>query len=185
MKVIGFAGTNSAGKDTVADYICEKYSYKKITIGDIIRARLAAEGVTKIDRVVAGEYQKKFVDKYGKDYWIKEVISEIKKKGWKKAVISGLRYPIDVTVPKKEFGKDFMSILVDADPQIRFERVVSRGRYDAPKNLEEFKKQEDYENKMFHFDETFKLMAQRIDNGGTLEQTHTQVDKLLKEKGFA
>ena len=39
MKVIGFAGTNGAGKDTVADYVAKKYGYKKITMGDIIRER--------------------------------------------------------------------------------------------------------------------------------------------------
>jgi len=62
MKMIGFAGTNGAGKDTVADQVVKKYGYKKITIGDIIRERLKAEGVTEINREVTGEYQKKFVD---------------------------------------------------------------------------------------------------------------------------
>lgn len=184
MKVIGFAGTNGAGKDTVADYVCERYGYKKITVGDIIRQRLKEEGIGEIDRKVTGEYQKKYVEKYGIDYWMKEVIAEIKNQGWKKAAISGLRYPNDVDAPREEFGEDFFAILVDADPKVRFERMTSRARYDAPKNIEEFNKQEEYENRMFSFEETKKKIDFVIDNGGTLEETHAQIDRLLKEKGF-
>jgi len=75
-------------------------------------------------------------------------------------------------------------VLVDADPQVRFERMSSRGRYDAPKTLEEFQKQEEYEDNMFHFGETKKEIEFVVDNGGTLEQTFTQINELIKEKGF-
>ena len=184
MKVIGFAGTNGAGKDTVVDHVVEKYGYKKITMGDIIRERLKQEGVTEINRQVTGEYQKKFVDEFGIDYWPKETVKVIKEKGWEKVAISGLRYPTDVTSFKEAFGENFFSVLVDADPKIRFERMSSRGRYDAPKTIEEFQKQEDYENNMFHFDETKKHIDHVVDNGSTLEETYAQMDKLIEEKGY-
>lgn len=184
MKVIGFAGTNGAGKDTVADYVAEKYGYKKITMGDIIRERLKSEGVTEISRKVTGEYQKKFVDEFGIDYWPKETVKEIRKQGWDKVVISGLRYPTDVTSFKEAFQKDFFSVLVDASPEARFERMSSRGRADAPKTIEEFQQQEKYEDDMFHFNDTKKEIDVVVDNGGALDETKKQIDKIVEEKGF-
>ena len=36
-KKIGLAGKSGSGKDVVADYICERYGYKKIAVADAIR----------------------------------------------------------------------------------------------------------------------------------------------------
>jgi len=185
MKVIGFAGTNGSGKDTIADFIVQKFKYHKITVSDIIKQRMGEEGITEITRESQGAYQKKFVQQFGIDYWMREVVKEIKAKKWRKVAVSGLRYPTDVTTLRNEFKEKFTAILVDADPKIRFERMVSRGRADAPKSFEEFMKQENNENKMFNFDETFKLMDHRLDNGGTMEQSQANALELIRKIGFA
>jgi hypothetical protein len=36
-KKIGLAGKSGSGKDVIADYICEKYGYRKIAVADAIR----------------------------------------------------------------------------------------------------------------------------------------------------
>jgi dephospho-CoA kinase len=183
MKVIGLTGTNGAGKDAVAELL-GKQGYQKITIGDVIRARMSSEGIKAPSREQAHEYQKRFVDKFGIDYWPKEIIKEIKKHGWTKVAISGLRYPSDIRILKQEFGKDFIAILVDADSKIRYQRLAGRGRADAPKTYAEFLEQEKNEEKTFNLKETFRLIDFRVDNSGNLERTRTQVTRILLKAGF-
>lgn len=184
MKVIGLIGTIGAGKDTVANHLIEKYGYKSIGTGDLIRKMVSKEG-KEPNRENCQKYQKEKREKEGSDFFSKKVAEEIKKNQWEKAIFNGVRIPEDAATLKKEFGEDAVIVLVDADPHLRFERLRKRKRIGDPKTFEEFKKQEKAEHALFNFKETLKYVDYTIKNEETYEELDKKVDELIKKIKFA
>lgn len=184
MRVIGLFGLIGSGKDTVSDYIAKKYGYNVIIMGDIVRELCVQRGL-EVNRDNLGMVQREQVQKYGITWFAEEVVRRIKANKWQKVVINGTRRPADAAVPKAAFGKDYILIQVDADPEIRFERMKSRARIGDPKTLEEFLHQEALDKKNFDFETLKKYINYTVTNNGSFEELQAQVDTLLKKAGFA
>jgi len=184
MKVIGLIGPIGSGKDTVSSYISKQYGYKVIVMGDIVR-EIATELGRTHTRDDLQATQKEVVAKYGIEYFAKRVVEKIKKNNWNKVVINGIRRPEDASIPKEEFGKDLIVALVDALPEIRFQRMKSRSRPGDPHTFEEFQRQEENEKKHFNEEETRKYVDSIIiNNDGTYGQLHRNVDAFMKKFGL-
>jgi dephospho-CoA kinase len=183
MKIIGLVGLIGSGKDVVSDILCKKYGYKKVVMGDIVR-----ELATKLGRTHSRDdlqrTQKEYREKYGNEFFGSRVVKKIRENGWDKVVINGIRIPEDVKVPKREFGKDMVVVLVDVDPKIRFERLKDRKRIGDPETFEEFQRQEENEKKLFDFENVLKYVEYKIDNSGTLEDLERNVERFVKERGM-
>jgi dephospho-CoA kinase len=177
--VLGLTGTIGAGKDVVSEHLKEKYNFKEIGTGDLNREELKATNLPE-NRENLQALSKERTDKFGQDYWIKKAVERVKSMKADFVIMNGLRRPIDVTVPKKEFGNKFKLILVDADSKIRFERLKTRNRPGDPKTLEEFKKQENAEHKLFDFDTTAKMADFVLKNEAGLDILYAEVDKMMK-----
>lgn len=184
MKVIGLVGPIGSGKDTVSDYISKRYGYNVVVMGNIVReiATELGRGHTRDDLQLT---QKEVVAKHGIKYFAERVVKKIKKNGWTKVVINGIRRSEDAAVPKKEFGKGMVVALVDALPSIRFERMKARKRPGDPHTMEEFLRQEENEKKLFRWDETKKFVdSVIINNDGSFEKLHKNVDAFMKKFGL-
>jgi dephospho-CoA kinase len=178
--VLGLIGTIGAGKDVVSKYLQQKYNFFEIGMGDLVREELAGRDIAE-NRENLQAISKELTDKFGQAYWAKKVVQRIKNSKCDYVVINGIRRSVDVLTPKKEFGSQFKLLLVDADPQIRFERIKARNRPGDPQTLEAFKKQEAGEYALYgDFDKAVKLADFKLDNSGTLEQTYSQIDKFIK-----
>src|SRR5262249_45094601 len=96
-------------------------------------------------------------------------------------VVDSIRNPAEVDVLRAR--SDFILIGVDAPMEVRFQRAVSRGRPGDGPTLEEFRAKEARENSpdvtRQQLARTFALADHTLDNGGTLEQLHRQVKRLL------
>ncbi|RLJ02400.1 MAG: hypothetical protein DRP11_03070 [Candidatus Aenigmatarchaeota archaeon] len=183
MKVIGLVGKIGSGKDTVSRMLKE-YGFKEIGMGDMVR-EIARERGLEPTRENLQMIQKEFRGKYGPDYFAKMVVDRIRERGWERAVINGIRIPEDAEIPRKEFGKDFTLVLVEANPDIRFERLRKRRRPGDPKTFEEFQKQEEREMKLFNLEKTLSYADEIIYNNGTKEELKKEVDDLMKRLGFS
>jgi dephospho-CoA kinase len=184
MRIIGIAATIGAGKNTACSYIMKKYGYQMIVMGDLVREAARELGL-KPNRENLQKVQKIYTDKHGLDYWARETIKKIRKEGWEKVLINGIRRPEDAKVPKEEFGKDFVLILIDATPEIRFARLKKRARIGDPKTWEEFERQEMNEWKLFRFKRMLSYVDYRVENNGTLEELYERIDELIRRIGFA
>ena len=180
MLVIGLMGTIGAGKDVVSDYLVEKYGFKVYRSGDICREIAAKRGLEPTRENLQAITDEMY-SKHGKTFFVDEILRRIEKSGTERAIFNGVRNPVDAKVPMERLGNKFVLILVDAKPEIRFERLKKRGRPGFPKTLEEFKKHEEREYALFNMQETFGLPHKTLYNNSTLEDLYEQVDDLVKE----
>lgn len=175
--LIGLLGTIGSGKTTVSDYLVKKHGFYRVVMGDLVREKTKQEGL-ELTRENLQEIQKKYRDKYGQEYFIRETIKRLKKSGREKLLIDGIRVPMDATESKKAGA---VIILIDAPKRIRFERLKARGSARDPKTFVEFLKQEKLEWKMFNFKETLRYINYKLENSGSLKELYKRVDNLLSK----
>ncbi len=179
VKVIGIFGLIGSGKDTVAEYLEQKYGFSHVSYGNLVRELATKMGRT-VERDDLIKTQREYVQRYGQSYFGKLAVQRIRESNEELAVLSGIRRAQDIEEPRKAFGEDFLLVLVDVDPKIRFERMRGRSRPGDPETLEEFLRQEEEEKKAFGFDEVMRYVRFKIKNESSLEDLHKNVDQFLQ-----
>jgi len=177
MVFLGIGGKNCAGKDTVAEYLIKK-GFKYYSLSDEIREILNKEKIpiTRENLIFyANEYRKK----YGPDFFAKKVIQKIDKKN--NAVIVSIRNLAELQELKKL--PFFYFIIIQADPKIRFERMLKRSRESDPKTLEEFLKfelaEENQNENAQQLSKIVKLGDFYIENNSTKDELYKKIDDVL------
>lgn len=122
MKIIGIAGTNGSGKDTVGHILADKYDYLFVSVTELLRAEAAKRGIEPNRanlRRISAEWRREsgqlgvLVDK---------AVDEYKKaKGCHVGVaVASLRHPGEADRVHELGGK---VVWVDADPRVRYDRI--------------------------------------------------------------
>ncbi len=183
MKVIGVIGKNGSGKDEVLKYLRDKHGVPFLSTGEMVRAIAAREG-KELTRENLGEISERYFRQYGKGCFVRLVVEEIKKNGWRTAGISGIRSPDDVSLLKEMCGSDFVLVNVEvSDDRQRFLRMGKRGEGRDPHSYEQFLSQEQAEEQRFHVSEAARLAHFSLNNDGTLADLHRGVETLV-ERGL-
>lgn len=154
------------GKDTVADYICQKYGFEKLAFADELKNICYQIGWN-------GEKDEKgrrlLIDignsarKYDKDVWVKKIISKILKDKDKNYVISDCRFANEYKNIKSLFKEVY---LIGITSTIRGDRRL----------LGDESQKEYYEIK-----KDFVIM----NNYKTKEGLYDGIDKIMEEVGFS
>jgi len=182
MKVIGAVGDIGSGKDEVLKYLRDRYGVPYISTGDIVRQMALEERVEGTRENLEAISKRCFTD-MGRGCFVRMAGQEIIKSGWKVAGISGVRSPEDVAVMKEMFSSGFILVRVDInDPRVRFERVRLRGERRDPLTWEAFLEQDRNEEQEFQISSAEALADYSLDNSGTLEELHRQIDQLVTSK---
>ncbi|MEX2014847.1 MAG: AAA family ATPase [Candidatus Saccharimonadales bacterium] len=140
MMIIGLAGTNGSGKDTVGQILAEDYGFFVVSATAMLEEELKKRNLAferENKRKVGNEWREQF----GLSAIVDKAIEQAKAKGADKLAIGSLRHPAEVQKVKELNG---VAIWVDADPHKRYERIQSnkRGRIEDQKTFEEFVKEE-------------------------------------------
>lgn len=178
MIVLGITGTIGSGKGVVSDYLHKKHGFKVFNMGDIARDLARKEGKKGTRKNLQNIYVK-YKSKFSKNYFIKKMVEKVKSSGFERVIIDGVRGPWDYDVPKKEFGKEFRLIKVDAEPELRFKRMKKRRRVGFPKTIEKFREEEKREYSIFKMEKTFEKADFIFDNSSSVEELHKQIDKFI------
>jgi dephospho-CoA kinase len=125
LEVIGLAGTNGSGKDTVGELLAQHHGYLFVSVTDILRQEVRKRGqeITRENlRAVSAEWRKEqglgvLVDMAMRIYR--------SKKGYKGVVISSLRNPGEVDRVHELHGS---VVWIDADSQVRYKRVHTNAK---------------------------------------------------------
>ncbi|MEM3361910.1 MAG: AAA family ATPase [Candidatus Anstonellaceae archaeon] len=176
---IGISGRNCAGKDTVAEYLVKK-GFIYYSLSDVIREFLKQQNM-EINRENLIFYANKLRQENGPNFFAKKVIEKIDYT--KDGVIVSIRNLAEVEELKKL--PKFFLIIIQSDPQIRFERMKKRNREGDPKTFEEFVRIERLEENTSTTSqqllEVLKVGDFYIQNNGSLDELYLKIDKLLEK----
>ena len=150
MKLIGIAGTNGSGKDTVGHILAEKYGWLFVSVSDLLRDECAARGleVSRENlRTISAEWRREG----GLGVLVDKAVAAYEQAGNETAypglVMASLRNPGEADRIHELGGT---MVWVDADPRLRYDRIqtANRGRgAEDSKTFEEFLAEQEAEMK--------------------------------------
>ena len=182
MKVIGAVGQNGSGKDEVTKHVHSRYGVPLLSSGDIVREIAATEGLEPT-RANLQAISERYFRQSGKGYFMRLIAERIRHNGWDFAAISGIRSLEDVAILKNAFGADFILIHVYVtDPRVRYGRMRERGEERDPHTYEQFIRQDDAEEGLFHISEACARADYSLANDGTLDDLHQALDRLISDE---
>jgi dephospho-CoA kinase len=177
MKIIGVIGQNGSGKDEVLKYLQAEYGIPFLSTSDIVREIAAKEG-TEPSRKNLGEISARYFREQGRGCFVRMAADRIRQNGWQVAGISGIRSLDDVIALREIFGKDFILVQVFVtDPHLRYARMSQRGEDRDPHSYEQFLKQDEAEEELFHITEAAGYARYSLNNDGTLHDLRREIEK--------
>jgi dephospho-CoA kinase len=184
MKIIGAIGQTGSGKDEVLNHLRNKYGISFKSTGDMVREIAAKEGLEPT-RENLQEISERYFREFGRGCFVKLLAEKIKQTGEKITGISGIRSLDDITVLRSIFGRDFTLINVYiSNPQVRYQRMIQRGEGRDPHSYEQFLRNDEAEEELFHLKEAVRNADYYISNDGNLDDLHKEIDKLVSENGL-
>lgn len=177
--IIGITGSFGAGKGSVANYLVKKKGFKHFSARAFITEEVKRRGLP-VDRdsmtVVANDLRQQG----GPTHIFEQLVHQAKESGGD-AVIESIRAVAEAKYIKDQGG---YVLGVDADPRVRYERIVKRGSETDHVSFEEWREQElresnpDDPTKQDIFG-ALRESDQVINNTKTLPELHAEVDNFL------
>lgn len=183
MKIYGIAGTNGAGKDSVSEMLAERHGFLFVSVSDLLRDEARKRGLP-IEREVLRTISAEWRRQYGLGVLVDRAVQFAEEKGAAGLVASPMRNPGEA---KRVHELRGTLVWVDAEPQIRYDRVSSRQRSaEDKKTFEEFLAEEQAEMQHGGDEATLNMQAVKelcdvfIDNNGNdIEAFKDEAEKTL------
>lgn len=182
MNIIGITGTLGAGKGTVVDYLLEHYGYKHYSVRGYLIEEALRRGM-ELNRdtfvVVANDLRTQHSPSYITDQLYLQAVEN-----GCNAIIESVRTPGEVESLRKQ--EHFILFAVDADPKIRYERVVGRGSETDHISFETFLENEAREMSSTdpnhqNIGRCMQMADYVFNNDGDFENLYRQVEEVLNQ----
>lgn len=187
MIIIGLAGTNGAGKDTVAELLADEFGLLNASATQMLGDELTRRGLSH-ERKNKADLSAEWRRKYGMAAIVNRAVEEFRAGAYKGLIVGSLRHPGE-TDRVHELGG--VQLWIDADPKIRYGRITSndRGRVEDKKTFEEFRAEEEREMHPVGDAATLNMAGVKekadifIDNNSDdIEAFKSQVREILKKE---
>lgn len=142
MNIIGIVGPLACGKGVIAEYLIKKYKYTSFSLSTLVHAEVKKRGFTSVTRTILQDVGDDMRVKEGDGVLAKRAIKQLIKnnnqltQGKNKIIIEGIRNPGEVEYLRSIPG--FFLIAVDAKREVRFQRVLKRGKPWDPQDWKTF-----------------------------------------------
>ncbi len=174
--VIGLTGMPGSGKSLVVQSMKEK-GYTVVTMGDVIREETAKRGLEPTPQNI-GKVMLELRKEGGVTVVADKCVPKIEQNPHPKIVVDGIRSFVEAEVFMNRLP-NFVLIAVHSSPQVRFERLSTRGRSDDPKTWEVFHER-DMREIGVGIGNAIALAEYVIINDGTKEALNTRVAQVLR-----
>lgn len=181
MIIIGITGTNGAGKGTIVEYLVGKRGFKHFSARSFIVEEIEKRGLeNNRDNMVAvaNDLRAKNSPSFVADELFKRALESKQN-----CIIESIRTPGEIESLNKK-GK-FILLAVDAEPRLRYQRVVQRSTSTDNITFEQFLNQE--EREMTSNDPNKQNLKKCIEsadfiikNEGTIEELNLEIEEILK-----
>lgn len=179
MKIIAFAGMPFSGKSEAVQ-IAKDSNIPVFRMGDAVWDEVKNRGLELNDKNVGMMADKMRKDR-GMDIWARRTLDKIKSLDEANiVVIDGIRNMEEIDRFKKELGKDFVVIAIDASDETRYQRAISRSRQDDSKDLEKIKERDKRELR-WGLDVVIASADTVISNEGNIDDFRNKIRKTLNE----
>lgn len=174
-EVIGIIGTIGAGKDTAGDYIAKKLGIPSFQISMPLKQLCADTGVepTRENLIALGT---RLAAEQGDGYLAEYILEHMPRA----AVITGMRQLGQIAALRA--SSNLRLIAIDADPQLRFARVMRENKPGEAATLDEFTRREQAENNPPNAQRLFacmKLADYHLTNDGSFDDLYDALDQTL------
>lgn len=177
--ILGFAGPIASGKEVAKKYIEKKYGASSFKFSTILRTILDFVAVDQNrDNIIA--LSTFLRQQYGEDLLAKAIAKNVAEAKDDFIVVDGIRRMADIEYLKKIPG--FTLIAIDAKPEIRYQRSVSRNENlgDDVKDYDQFLADHQKETETT-IPEVMANANYQIDNTGDLESLYQEIDKIIEK----
>jgi dephospho-CoA kinase len=181
MIIIGITGTIGAGKGTIVDYLVSRknfkhYSVRSFLIEEINRRNMPVNRDSMV--IVANDLRKK----HEPSYIIEQLFASASKSGMN-SIIESIRNTGEADFLKQ--NSNFFLFAIDADPEIRYQRIIKRQSETDMISFEEFLENERREmtstdRNSQNISNCIEMADFRLNNNGTTEELLEQIDKIIK-----
>lgn len=181
MIIIGITGTIGAGKGTVVEYLIDKKGFKHFSARAFLIEEIEKRGLENNRDsmvLVANDLREKNSPSFVADELFKRALES-----GDNCVIESLRTSGEIESLKSK--GNFTLLAIDADPKIRYERVIGRSSSTDNISFEKFLADEQREmestdpNKQ-NLNKCIGMADFVINNDGTLEELNSKLEEILK-----
>jgi dephospho-CoA kinase len=184
MRIIGVAGTNGAGKDSVGEYLADKHGWHFVSGSDILRDELRRRGLP-IEREHLRGLSTEWRRNNHAGYLIEKAVEGFEEGKYSGLVIASIRHPGEADYIHEHGGQ---IIWIDADPKIRYKRIYSRQRSSEDnKTYEQFlaEEKDEMEHSGDHHSLSLSAVKAKADlfienNSDDIDRFYEDLDKALK-----
>lgn len=190
--LIGIVGPIACGKGVVVDYLKEKYRYNSFSLSSILHDELKKRGITVFTRATLQDIGDEMRKKEGGGVLAKRAMDKIQSalggpnSNSKKIIIEGIRNPGEVAYLRTISG--FILIAVDARQDMRYQRVLQRGKPWDPADWETFvtvDERDGGDKKISSGQQVRKCMGLadiKIENDGSISELMSKLKKALSSR---
>jgi len=173
MLVIVVVGLARSGKDTFANYVEAKYSFKKFDFFRDVLVPLMNEQKLKVTKANAAKFGNEMRKRFGMGVFGEKMAQLIR--NYDKVVITGVR-SLEELVPIEKQASKFYIVRIDASNENRFSR---RTELD-PQTQEDFFARDKDDILHKGFDKVLKAATISIANNSTLDEFYKAIDELMQ-----
>lgn len=177
MKLIAFVGLPASGKSEAAS-VARIMKIPVVSMGDAVREEAARRGLAPTDENIGGTGSALRREE-GMDAIAKRCVPVVCAQSSNVVVIDGTRNIEEVNYFKKQFGKDFKLIAIQAPFELRLERVKKRARSDDMTGIEELRRRDERE-KGWGLDKALAIADMTIDNTRSIDEFKEEIKGLFR-----